>query len=181
MNFLPQGYEPTKPTGNYTKFQNGDTKIRIMSSAIVGFEYWNNEGKPVRSKEFPKTLPEDIRYDDQNQPEKIKEFWAFVVWNYNENRIQVCEITQAQIKEGILNYSNDEDWGDPKQYDLKINRTGEKLTTKYQVKGSPKTEVPMEAANAFAATSVNLEALFTGDDPFTSKNEEEVNLDNIPV
>ena len=34
-------------------------------------------------------------------PTSIKHFWAFVVWNYNDNLIQILEITQATIQRGL--------------------------------------------------------------------------------
>lgn len=169
MNFLPDNYKITSTGGNYCKFKKGDTKIRVMSSATVGFEYWNTDGKPVRSKEFPETLPDDIRYNDEGKPEQVKEFWAFTVWNYNENKMQICEITQKSIMEAIQGYVNEPAWGDPKQYDFKITRTGDGFDTKYQVQALPKSDLPEEAANAFVAMPVNLEALFRGEDPFNSQ------------
>jgi hypothetical protein len=45
-----------------------------------------------------------------------------VVWNYDEKKIQVCSITQASIKNQIIGYAKDEDFGDPREYDIKINK-----------------------------------------------------------
>jgi flagellar capping protein FliD len=54
---------------------------------------------------------------------KVKEFRAFVVWNYTDEKVQIMEITQNSIKNQIYKLANDEDFGDPKTYDLKINRS----------------------------------------------------------
>jgi hypothetical protein len=41
---------------------------------------------------------------------KVKEFRAFVVWNYNEEKTQVMEITQNTIKDQIFALAKDEDF-----------------------------------------------------------------------
>lgn len=74
---LPENYEPAKTGGgNYTKLQDGDTKIRILTSPIIGYEYFAVDNKPKRSRTMFTSTP-DIKDDS-----KVKEFWAFVVWNY---------------------------------------------------------------------------------------------------
>ena len=162
------------------KFQDGVNKFRVLSSAIVGYEYWTMDNKPVRLEQFHKDLPQDIRYDE-DKPTKIKHFWAFTVWNYQENKMQILELTQKTIQDQIMGLVNDEEWGDPKQYDLKVTKVGEKLETKYTVNPSPAKELSIEIATEFTMNEPNLKALFTNGDPFAPKNEEEVDLDNIPV
>jgi hypothetical protein len=95
--FLPDNYErPATSGGNYAKLEDGPNRFRILSAAKVGFLYWNTDNKPVRLTEKPETLPEDIRVEN-GKPDKIKHFWAFVVWSYRESRVQILEITQASI------------------------------------------------------------------------------------
>ena len=53
--FLPENYK--SPEGNYMKLQDGENTFRVLSSAIVGWEYWNRDNKPVRSeKDFVQTI-----------------------------------------------------------------------------------------------------------------------------
>lgn len=175
MNFLPTDYQGVPQSGGkYMKFKQGANKFRILSSAIVGYEYWTNENKPVRMHNFPQTPPGDMRQDS-----KIKHFWAFVVWNYNEQEVQILEVTQTSIMNTIKALVDDPDWGDPKQFDITVSRTGEKLETEYTVTSSPPKELPMEAANAYAAEDINLEALFDGADPFAK--DPQVDTDSIKV
>jgi len=126
--FLPENYEVPVSASNYTKLQDGENNIRVLSSAIIGYEYWNNENKPIRSKEYPKDTP-DIRLDKDGNPTRIKHFWAFVVWNYEQKRVQVLELTQKTLMGGIKALVDNEKWGDPKGYDLTITRIGEGLET----------------------------------------------------
>jgi hypothetical protein len=164
-DFFPEGYQiPTSDT-NYMKFQDGDNVFRILSDAIVGYEYWNNENKPVRNKDYPQSTP-DIRVNDDGQMEKIKHFWAFAVYNYTDKKVQILEITQRTVMTAINNLVMDEDWGNPKEYDIRVNKTGKDLETRYSVSPKPKKPVSPDVLAEYEEKTINLEALYTGDDPF---------------
>ena len=164
--FLPAGYElKTNNGGNYLRIQDGETiKIRVLTNSILGYEYFrqlaDGTSKPVRQKEPFKWTPADSR--DGKNP---KEFWAFVVYNYNIEAIQIWEVTQQSIKNDIFALYKDADFGDPKLYDLKISRTGKELDTTYTI--MPLNKTPFEDAEIIKqAKAVRLEALYDGDDPF---------------
>ena len=167
MTFLPDGYKvPSK--SNYMKLKDGPNNIRILSSAIVGFEYWNTDNKPVRLRENPSVIPVDIRLDEKTgKPTAIKHFWAFIVYNIDEGHIQVMEITQAGIQEDIKALADNPKWGDPKGYELTITRTGSGLETRYQTMPCPHSPLTDEIAKKYAAMTINLEALFDGGNPIT--------------
>jgi hypothetical protein len=170
MAFLPKNYEqPTSSGGgSYFKIDKGDNKIRILSEAVTGYVYWTEENgstKPVRSEHYPKTTP-DIRVRD-GKADRVKHFWAFTIWNYKTQKIEVAEITQRTIQDAIIGLVEDPDWADVQNFDLKITKTGDALDTVYGVIGSPKHGSPApEILAALAATPVNLLALYSGDDPF---------------
>lgn len=163
--FLPEGYEAPVTGGGFMKLQDGDNVFRILSSAIVGYEYWNIDGKPVRSKEGFLEVPQDIRHKD-GKPERIKHFWAFVVWNYTTKSVEILEIAQSSIQGAIKNIIDDADWGDPKGYDIKINRTGQGIETEYAVSPKPHKEIDPEVLKAYEEKPINLEALYEGKNPF---------------
>jgi len=169
QNFLPENYEAPASNSKYLKLQQGENKIRVLSSAIVGWEDWDNK-TPVRTKTQPETL------FDPNRP--AKHFWAFVVLDYSDNGIKILEVTQKSIRDGILSLINDEDWGSPKDYDIKIKKTGQDLETRYTVSPVPHSELPQEIIMEYASTNINLEELFLGGDPFASKS---VDVENIPM
>ena len=163
MSFLPIGYEVPKSSSSYTKLEQGKTKIRILSDSIVGTLVWNG-GKPHR---FAQDQKVDVKPDKPT--DKPRHFWAFVVWNYETNKVEILEVTQKGIQESIMSYFQEPDYGDPKKYDLTITRSGESLDTKYQViAGIPKKLEP-EIEKAYKDTPINLQALFTGEDPFTTE------------
>ena len=88
MSFLPQDYTSPKSFNNYMKLQEGENKIRILSRPIIGWEDWLNN-KPIRFRMSEKPA----KPVDAKKP--IKHFWAFVVWNYAEEQIQILHLTQA--------------------------------------------------------------------------------------
>jgi hypothetical protein len=96
-----------------------------------------------------------------------------IVYNYDEERIQILEIPQAGLRQELLTLAKDEEWGDPRKYDLKIVRNGEGLETSYAMTPSPHKKRSDEINAAVKAMKINLEALFTGDDPFAEPTPED--------
>ena len=172
MTFLPENYK-TPDNSDYMKFKDGENTFRVLSSAIVGFEYFNKDNKPVRSREPFKETP-GIKDDG-----KVKHFWAFVIWNYEAEKIQLLEVPQATIQGSIMALVKNKNWGDPKEYDITINKTGEKLLTEYSITPNPKLPVSSKILEAYKNRPVNLEALYTGEDPFNSQAEQAKEIFNI--
>lgn len=157
--FLPKDYVAPRTNGSYTKLTNGTNKIRILSSPILGWEEWI-DNKPVRYRMDEKPTS----WNDPASPGR--HFWSLIVWNYEEERIQILHITQGSIRKAIEDISADKDWGVPFYYDLKITREGEGLKTKYTVKPLPHKELDPKIEEAFNDNKCNLDMLFDGKDPF---------------
>lgn len=171
MSFLPKDYEVPVAPSNYMKFQKGMNKFRILSPAVLGYEYWTKDNKPVRSKEEFEYIPEDIKLEN-GVPTAIKHFWAFIVWNYNEKMIQILQITQSTIQQGIK-LGVDLREGNATNNDIGVTRKGDGFDTVYEVQFADPTPVAPEIERAFKARKINLEALFTGEDPFASETPTE--------
>ena len=167
MTFLQTGYELPKTGSAYMRLEKGEQTFRVLSSAIVGWQYWTDENKPVRLREYPKKTPKDMREDS-----KVKHFWAFVVWNYATGAVEILEITQSSIQKSMLTLVNDDEWGDPKHYDIKITRSGDGLDTEYSITPRPKKEIPAEAVTAYEEKTINLDVLYAGGNPFEEADEE---------
>lgn len=157
--FLPTDYIAPRSNGSYTKLNNGVNKIRILSSPVLGWEDWI-DNKPVRYRmdEKPSTWHDAARSG--------KHFWALLVWNYQEERIQIFHITQGSIRKAIEELSRDSDWGAPFFYDIKITREGEGLKTKYTVNPLPHKVIESHIQEVFDNSRCNLDAIFEGQDPF---------------
>ena len=170
MTFLPDGYKKPPSQSNYFKFLEGANKFRVLSSAVVGFEYWTTEPKPIRSKEMFTKTPN--AKTDKNGNVRINHFWAFIVWDYRDSKVKIMEVTQTGIQDALIALNMDDSWGDPKAYDINISRKGENLETKYSVIPSPPSPVDIEIARAYNETKIDLEKLFTGEDPFGTNEVE---------
>lgn len=184
-DFLPKGYEPPKSTWNYMKIVDWDNKFRILSNAIVWWEDWEVSSDWTRK---PVRYTYDKKPETSFDPEKpVKHFWAFIVYNYSDKNIQILEITQKSIQSAITSLYLNEDWGDPKWYDIKINRSWKELKTEYVITPSPSKPLNPEIIKDFESKKINLSALFEWKDPFNSdtndlksKLVESINIEDIP-
>lgn len=173
MSFLPTDYKiPEK--SNYTKFEQGETLLRILEAPILGWELWV-KGKPLRRRMTESFTMEEMNNADINKfngkPKTPQHFWAMVVWNYEQNCLQIWQITQKKIMAPIKALSASKAWGSPLEYDLSVNKTGEQKETDYTVMPSPKEKISDEIKEAYQTAQIDVSKLFTGEDPFSSKPE----------
>lgn len=161
-DFMPDEYEVPKTVSGYAKLEDGDNKFRILSKPIIGWVDWKDQ-KPVR-------------FAMNNKPEKpfdpakeIKHFWAVIAWNCVAQRLQILEITQGGLQKKIIELSDNADWGAPYKYDITITKEGTGLKTKYSLVPSPPKPISEEIIEAFKAKPIQLDLLFTSDDPFIPK------------
>jgi hypothetical protein len=97
------------------------------------------------------------------------------VYNYKTKTIQVLELKQQTIMRAIEALVNNAKWGDPKKYDIIIEKvkTGAKdWDVEYNTIPEPPT--PLEAGIAELARQipVDLNALYKGEDPFAVTDED---------
>jgi len=167
--FFPEGYEVPKTSGGgYMKLKPGANKFRVLGAPVVGWQYWNEDGKPVRAKEMWKVVPADA---DLNKGWPQKHFWALPVWNFETEAVEILQLTQSTIQSQMQELINSEEWGDPRGYSITINRKGEALETEYSVVPSPAKATPPEIMEAYKEKAINLEALFSGGNPFEGAKE----------
>ncbi len=173
-------------TSSYMKFQEDDNVFRILgafseSTAIQGLLYWTtieNKRKPVRlAKKADGTFPsvpmselEENKFGDLDIP---KYFWALPVWNYAEKKVQILEITQKSIIKGIKAFINNSKWGDPRDYDIIVNRGKEGEKTVYTVTNNPKEKLDKAIVEQYTDMKINIKALFKGEDPFAQTDDSE--------
>jgi len=180
MAFLSQeGFAP-KETKGYMKLVEGSIKFRVVSEAVFGYEYWNNEKKPVRLHEAPKSKPADIRIADDGSY-TVKHFWAFKVIDREDGMVKIFEITQNGIKRDIESLLQNSDWGEPTGYDITITGTGKGMERRYTVQPSPHKPLTDEEKSLVARTEIDLEALFTGSEPFKKEESEDIPIVETPA
>jgi hypothetical protein len=167
-DFLDDKYEVPQKSGNYMRWIDGENKFRILGKPVLGWEGWKEQKdggrKPVR-----KHMDEIISVDEVDEEDKIKHFWAMPVWNYQEEKVQILEITQKGIQKSIRAMEKSKDWGSPLEYDILVTKSGQKLETEYQVNPIPPKKLDPAIYVIYENMEINLEALFEGEDPFASK------------
>lgn len=170
MTFLPPDYTPPQ-TGHYMRFENGDNRFRILAPAITGSEFWSTDREgnrqPNRRRPGVAVGAHELGIDKFGKPEKVKHFWAFPVWNPLAKQIQILQVTQKSVQDGIRALSESPQWGDPvNKYDLVVAKSGANLDTEYMVHPVPPSPTPQEILNDLAVANLNMEALYDNEDPF---------------
>jgi hypothetical protein len=182
IGFFPK-VEATQSQGAYLKVSAigsaypNPLKIRILGafiddSMIVGWRAFKKDGMPTRKKTIEEIDLSELGKNQFGQDEKPIKFWAFPVFVYQENNVQICEIHQVGLMRELERLGNDRNWGDPRQYDISIMKTGSGNRTAYQVTPS-QSQFPQEHVDAVgkAINQIDLQKLFVNEDPFlTSPN-----------
>ena len=175
-------------TSKYMQFEEGDNRFRILGSfkdktAIQGIEYWKTiDGKrqPIRIHRDESVPVGELELNKFGEPDVPKFFWAFPVWNYDVKQIQILEITQKSILRAIKKVIDNPKWGSPMDYDFIVTRIEEKGKTTYTVTNDPKEDLDKAILKVYKVLNLNMDALFSGGDPFMGKIDE-INPDDIPV
>jgi len=165
-SFFPDEDYTIPESSNYMSFKEGDNKFRVLSNAIVGWEYWTVNDEVKRQKEDFSPPPTDIKPNKDGKPGKVQHFWAFVVYNYDAKKVQILEVKQKGLMKYMQGLLANPAWGSVKGYDLVVNKTGSGFSTEYTFVANPHSELDPEIAKVYAAAKINLEALFEGKDPF---------------
>ena len=168
-------YKVPKGDSKYLKFEDGQTEFLPLAGAVVGWEYWDNNNKPVRLSEKPEVplaeLP-NIRAE-RDGSYSVKHFWAFPVIDCVDGKVKVLEITQKSVQKAIRAYIENPRWGSPVlKYSFTVKKEGSKLDTEYEVMANPASDIPtawVTAWNLAKSKGFNINALFIGDDPFEPK------------
>lgn len=121
-------YNPPPTESQWLKFEEGTTTIRLLSHSY----HFVNHYLKGENKSYDCTgQAETCQWCQKNIPQRQR--WSYVVLVRGDAlAVKIVEIGWT-IFETILNLSKDEDYGDPRKYDLKITRTGTGTDTSYTV------------------------------------------------
>lgn len=122
-------------SNTYLRLKDGDNiKVRIFGTPVV---FQNDYNGQISTK------------------------FAYVVWNYQEEKAQVFQFGK-KIAGYLDDLADNEDWGDVTSYDIRVGRTGSGLNdTEYSVQPSPKSE-PLTEAQLTELKDLNLTILIPG-------------------
>ena len=168
-DFLPEGYEAPETQSHYMEFDEGQNAFRALTPAVVGFEWWVEDGEGFKPNRV-RTL-EEVPEEFQNSPDgqQARHFWAFAVYNYQTKSIQVLVLRQQTIMRAIEAFAKSPKWGSPLNYDLVIEKTktGRGVRdVEYSVIPEPPSPLDPGIVELAEQVPVRLEALFEGEDPF---------------
>lgn len=176
---IPKDTKIPASSSQFAKLKDGANRFRFLSDVVVGWEGWKDK-KPFRHPgAVCKIKPEQVDLN-QNQKPNINYFWAMVVWNYSEKRVQVLELTQKTIMGALYDMEQNPDWGDLKNYDIEINRKKEGDRTVYSVLAIPPKPLAPEIIQAYEEADVKLDKIFEGEYPMDTEPNGEVSDDEIP-
>ena len=184
-------------TGQDNKGQNiKKVRVRIMGSTKIpgsliqcwtAWEEYQEEedGKMVTKarphrESFEKGKPCSKYLKELDKDENPKSAWNTIVWNADEERPMVWEITQSTIKDGILSLANNGQWGgkaedgkllkDVSRFTIEVSKTGDLKNTSYQVNPEPPAgPAPQEIVDAVRESMIDVRVLLSGEnngDPF---------------
>ena len=178
---LPTDYKLPQTSSRYLKFQEGANKFRILSAPIFGYVGFVDDAETGKPSPIRSTDLNELDGTDWRVGGEPKYFWAMIIWDYKDKMVKILEIKQKTIIRAIYDYEKNEDWGDSRKYDLTVTRSGEKLDTTYTIMASPHKPLAAEIKAAYEAESIDLKALFTGDNPFGKQEPEGRKEDNTIV
>ena len=108
-----KGFQPkSEGSGLYLKLADGEeVKVRLMSLPVI----FENEFK----------MGEEVSLSTR---------FGFIIWNHDFNKAQVWVTNAATYGQQISPLLDDDEYGDWREYDVKIKRTGEKAQTRYHIR-----------------------------------------------
>ena len=160
------------------------TRITILGDkSVTGYEVWGTGegGKRVSMKFRTEPAKEDIQARAEELEvtlkgdEKARGFYGFAVWNYDLERVQIFQFSQASIIDPIINSLSDEEiQAEPHAYDFKVTTNGMTgMDKRYNVqcvpgkRRQPKIEKQIsEAWDKVVEEGFDMTVLFVGGDPY---------------
>lgn len=187
MSFLEEGYSLPKKefANNYLqKFEEGETRVRILASPKLGYEWWVDSEGHIREGKIQKgdkPIRRGMRETIPISAESVlKHFWAMPIYNYAEKSVQIMKITQYQIQSTLISLVDDEDWGTPLEYDIVIKRVGTGFNdTEYSVIPKPAKPLSSEVKEAAKSVFIDMDAWMRGEDPFKVSVSQELDSEQV--
>jgi hypothetical protein len=149
-NFFPVDFAipVNNPQTNYYKPITGENSVRILDRPVFGWEWWIDK-KPQR---FPYN-EKPVAPVDADQP---KFLMKLKIWDYADSTIKIWEVTSITIQRAIQNLSDNKNWGDPREFDLTIKKSGSGLDTKYSILPNPKAPLSSKIQELSKTSTINL-------------------------
>lgn len=117
-------------------FSEGENKIRIVSTGVIGFQH----GMRTANRYINLGIcPEDSTCEHCAKGYEPKRVWKWIVLDYSDNRVKILD-AGPMLGNRICVIASVS--GDPETYDIIVNRTGQKLKTEYTANKGEAKELP---------------------------------------
>ena len=180
------GFSKASGGGNYLnpgRVSEGD-KLRFTilgDDSVVGHQVFiDGPEKPMALKFRDEPSASDIEERAAEvggrvrKDEEVKKFLAFAIWNYEDEKVQLFQFSQASIATPLIAYLSDEEIeAETELYDFVLSATGSGKEKRYNVTALPgrrrKADVNKQVEAAWGEAmgeGFDLTRLFSGADPF---------------
>lgn len=123
-----------KTGSDYMKLNEGDNVVRIVTKPYQFQVCWLKDTSGV-SRKVRSALSKDCPLVKRG--EKLQKRWYVGVIERRSNACRILEVS-SQIMAGVKNHADDQDWGDPRGYDINIKRAAPGSQPLYSVLAKPK-------------------------------------------
>jgi hypothetical protein len=169
MSLLQDGEKIPKAESSYFKLQDGDNRVHILAKPTVGYS------AKVGGKFVHKKSDDDFNGLDVEQPKfgtPVKYFWAMPVWNCEDKRVQILEITQKQIMYGLEQLDENPKWGGITRHNTNIMRGESNGRVQYATVAEP-NDLTDDDKSKIKAVKVDMSRLFNGENPIEVVEQKE--------
>lgn len=128
MSDIYRTYTPPTQSGGFLKIEDGKTVVLRIASEPVIFQSEYKDNLTTR--------------------------YAWVVYNMTEDAAQIFS-QSARFFSNLAVFANDDEYGDPTEYNIKVTRNGTDTNTTYTIVASPK-KYPLTADQRDAVDSVDI-------------------------
>lgn len=136
----------------FLKLEAGDNKIRLCSKPVeLPFYQASRKGEKYATVQLNTQAEIDQAIVEGK---KIKYKYAYLAINRRDGKLYVWE-SSVQAFRSIVSFARNPEYGDPTQYDITVNRSGEGINTQYSV---------IPARNSSPFTDEELEMIENGKD-----------------
>lgn len=156
-----------------SKFEEWVHKFRITWTPAVYYEFFGNDNKPVKSSTDFEQKYFEANCKTWTYWQQKSLVWALPAWDYQQEKQVVLQLKKSALINDLRNLANDEDWGDPTKYDIKIKREWKDKETKYSLTPTAPKEIWEDIKESLKKLTINVDVLVDNGNPFQIPNIDE--------
>lgn len=131
-------YQNYKKPSDFMSFVEGENKIRIVSTGVIGFQHVMKTANRFINLGL---CSEDETCENCRKGYEPKRVWKWIVLDYSDMKIKILD-AGPMLGNQICEMASIS--GDPQEYDILVKRVGQKLKTEYTALKGESKELPEE-------------------------------------